>query len=398
MKIINFMAEGRKRKICIVTANRAEYSRVKTIIDAIFDRSDLDLNLIVAGSHLLEKYGNTMTEIEADGVAIDHKIYMELDGNNLCSMAKSVGIAIADLATYFDNKKVDVVIVMGDRYEALAVAIAASVMNIPVAHVQGGEVTGTIDESIRHAITKMSHIHFPATQKSRERVIKMGENSDFVFEVGCPGADLLLSAPEYSHRETIERMNVSHIRYKIPINPSNPFILVIQHPVTTEFNKNFNQVRETIVALKKINDFQKLVIWPNIDAGSGEMVQAIRQFQNDLTVKDVFFLKHISHDIFVNLLRHAKCLIGNSSSGIRESCYFGTPTVNIGTRQQARERAKNVIDVPYSSEAIYKAFEYQINHGKYDPEFIYGAGQAGKNIVRILAEIDLGRIQKNNTY
>ncbi len=390
--------DNKKRKICIVTANRAEYSRVKTIIDAILKHPDLDLKLVVTGSHLLEKYGNTMSEIEEGGVVASRRMYMELDGNNLCSMTKSVGIAIADLATYFDNEKMDAVIVMGDRYEAFAVAIAASVMNIPTAHVQGGEVTGTIDESIRHAITKLSHIHFPATEKSRERVIKMGENPDFVFEVGCPGADLLLAAPEYSRQETIEKLNSKHVRDRAPLNPSEHFILAIQHPVTTEFNNNFDQTQEMILALKKIKGFQKLIIWPNIDAGSGEMVRAIRRFQNDPETKNVFFLKHVFHDIFVNLLRHADCLIGNSSSGIRESCYFGTPTVNIGTRQQGRERGQNVIDASYDGEAIYQAILHQMAHGKYEPEFIYGNGQAGKKIADILAKADLSKIQKTNTY
>lgn len=392
------MLQGQKRKICIVTANRSEYSRLKIIISEILKHPMLNLDIVVAGSHLLERYGNTAAEIKADGYSASHQIYMELDGNNLCTMAKSVGIGISDLATYFDNAKTDAAIVMGDRYEALSVAIAASVMNIPVAHVQGGEATGTIDESVRHAITKLAHIHFPATEKSRERIIKMGEDANRVFNVGCPGTDLLLSAPVYSQEESIKILNEKYLKaVGISIDQQRPFVLAIQHPVTTEFNDNAARVVETMQAIKKIQDFQKIIVWPNIDAGASDMSKAMRRFQNSQE-KDIFFMKHIPHEVFVNLLRHAKCMIGNSSSGIRETCYFGTPTVNIGTRQQERERGRNVIDVPYDRDAIYEAFLRQINHGKYEPEFIYGNGQAGKKIADILAEIDLSPIQKKNAY
>ncbi|MBU1179905.1 UDP-N-acetylglucosamine 2-epimerase (hydrolyzing) [Patescibacteria group bacterium] len=386
------------RKICIVTANRSEYSRIKTIIDAIIEHPALDLSVVATGSHLLEKYGNTIKDVKEDGVRIDHQIYMELDGNNLCTMAKSISVAISDLSTYFDNQKIDAVIVMGDRYEALSVAVAASVMNIPIAHVQGGEITGTIDESIRHAITKLAHIHFPANEKSRERIIRMGERPERVFSVGCPGTDLLLNAPQYAREDVIMRINNKYVKdIESKIDTFKPFILCIQHPVTTEFGKNFDQIQETISALKKINNFQLIVLWPNIDAGAGDMALAIRRFQHDCK-NNVFFMKHASHDIFVNLLRHAKCLIGNSSSGIREACYFGTPTVNIGTRQQYRDRGKNVMNVPYDRDAIYQAIEHQVGREKYEPEFLYGNGSAGEKIANILAEIDLSQIQKRNTY
>lgn len=390
--------ENIKRKICIVTANRAEYSRTKSVISSILQHPELDLSIVVTGSHLLEKYGNTASEVRAD-FSSNHQIYMELDGNNLCTMAKSIGIAISDLATYFDNTKPDAVIVVGDRYEALAVAVAASVMNVPVAHIQGGEITGTIDESIRHAITKLAHIHFPATEQSKERIIKMGEKPDRVFNVGCPGADLLLSAPDYTHEETIRCFNDACVKAEVlKLNHADPFILILQHPVTTEFNKNFGQIQETFSALERIEGFQKIIIWPNIDAGSNEIAIAMRRFQNNQKMKGLAFMKHAPFDIFINLLRHAKCLIGNSSSGIREACYFGTPAVNIGTRQQHREHGKNVIHVPYDRAEIYKAFEYQINHGRYEPEFLFGNGKAGEKIADILAEIDLSQIQKRNTF
>lgn len=384
------------RKICVVTANRAEYSRGRTAIRAISRHPDLEIDLVVMGSHLLERYGYTIREVKADGIPVNHQIYMELDGKNPCTMTKSLALAINDLATYFDNTKPDIVIALTDRYEILGVAVAAAMMNIPVAHIQGGEVTGTIDESIRHAITKMAHIHFPATEKSRERIIKMGESPSMVFNVGCPATDLLMAAPQMSRKETLVKFNTQVLKGARKLNTEKEFLLMVQHPVTTEFGTGLNQVKATLDALENAN-IPTVILWPNIDAGGDDISIGIRHFERD-NPDMCFPVKHIPNDIFINLLKHTACMVGNSSAGIRETCYFGTPTVNIGTRQQDRERGINVLDADYKKEDILQTILRQINHGKYKSEYIYGCGHAGKKIAEILSKIEISNIQKRITY
>lgn len=384
------------RKICVVTANRAEYSRGRAAIRAIHKQPNLKIDLVVMGSHLLERYGHTIKEVESDGIPVNHRIYMELDGKNPCTMTKSLALAINDLATYFENTKPDVVVALTDRYEILGVAVAAAMMNIPIAHIQGGEVTGTIDESIRHAITKMAHIHFPATEKSRERIIKMGELPNMVFNVGCPATDLLITTPKFNHVEILKRVNLEVFKGARKLNPGEKFLLVIQHPVTTEYGVGLSQVQQTLNAIRGVG-IQSIILWPNIDAGSDEISKGIRHFEQNYPEKYIP-IKHIPHEIFVNLLRHTACMIGNSSAGIRESCYFGTPTVNIGTRQQDRERGKNVLCAGYDKEEIEQAISKQINHAKYEPEYVYGNGHAGEQIAEILATIKISDVQKKITY
>jgi len=384
-----------KRKICVVTANRAEYSRGRSAIRAISKSPDLEIDLVVMGSHLLERHGFTIKEVESDGIPINYRIYMELDGKNPCTMTKSLALAVNDLATYFDNTKPDVVVALTDRYEIFGVAIASALMNIPIAHIQGGEVTGTIDESIRHAITKMAHIHFPATEKSKERIIKMGEVPSTVFNVGCPATDLLLTIPQLSHKDSLEEFN-KLLKEDRKLNIEDKFLLMIQHPVTTEYGTGAEQIKQTLNAVKETG-MQTIMLWPNIDAGSDDVSRGIRDFERE-NLNKCFAVKHIPHDLFANLLKHTSCMVGNSSAGIRETCYFGTPTVNIGTRQQDRERGSNVTQVGYSQDEIKQAISSQVEHGKYDPEFVYGDGHAGEKIADILSTVEIGNVQKRITY
>jgi len=404
------MEEVKKRKICFVTCNRAEYSRIKTVLQHLQKRDDVDFYIVAMGSHLLSNFGNTVDDIVNDGYRVDHRIFMELEGRVPSTMAKSIGIATSDLATYFENKRPDLVVALMDRYENIAVAVTAAMMNIPIAHMQGGEVSGTIDESIRHTITKLSHIHFPATEKSRERIIKMGEVPENVFNVGDPASDVLLKIPELNRIETIVRLNekLEEYRSNITTNRSEssiklddkPFILVVQHPVTTEFGDGFSQIEETLYAIKELKDHNTILLLPNIDAGGIDILNGINTFMSAYNTKNIFVFKHIPHEIFVNLMRNTSVIVGNSSSGIRETCYFGTPTVNIGTRQQNRERGLNVLDAFYERNSILDAIKKQISHGKYESEFLYGDGQAGERISKILSEIDLSKIkiQKSITY
>ncbi|KKU94565.1 MAG: UDP-N-acetylglucosamine 2-epimerase [Parcubacteria group bacterium GW2011_GWA1_48_11b] len=318
---------------------------------------------------------------------------MELHGSDPVSMAKSVGLGVLEFATCFNNLKPDIVIALVDRYENFASAIASATMNIPTAHIQGGEVTGTIDESLRHAMTKLSHIHFPATSQAKERIVRMGEDPRYVFDVGCPATDALLDSPEMSTEEMRREVRALFKDPQADFDPSKPYMMVIQHPVTTEYGSGINQAQETLEGIKGLG-MQIFMLWPNIDAGSGDVSRGIRLFRLANPNEQFTILGHTPHKLFVNLLRKAKCLVGNSSSGIRESCYFGLPTVNIGTRQKGREHGKNVIHAGYSKNEIRQAVLKQLEHGNYPTESIYGNGDAGEKIAKILAETKLPSVQK----
>ncbi len=388
------------RKICAVTANRADFSRIETMLDAIKEHRDLELQLVVMGSHLLDIAGATIGQIKKKGFQVDRTVYMEVAGQNLVTMTRSVGLAIMDLATIFDELRPDIVLAPVDRYESFAIGSAAALMNIHVAHTQGGEVTGTIDESLRHALTKLSHMHFVATEKSRERVIKMGEDEKYVFNVGCPGTDLLLRAPVWSSEETVAELNAM-LKVEEKYDSKKPFMLVLQHPVTTEYASVEAQMAETLEALRPFaHDYQMILLWPNIDAGSNLISKTIRHYMmtTELSSSNVKIVKHIPTDIFVNLMRHVKCFIGNSSGGVREACYFGRPVVNIGTRQSSRERGHNVIDAPNERKAIEQAIRAQLAHGVFPVEHVYGDGTAGKQFADICATIELPPVQKRITY
>lgn len=372
-----------KRKICIVTGNRSEYSKLKSVIKAIIKHPKLELTLIVTASHLLDDFGKTIELIKEDGFKIDAVAGTVVAGEDLISMAKSVGLCTLEMPTLLNLYKPDVVLVTGDRFDILGVVISAVFMNIPLAHMEGGEVTGTIDESVRHAITKLAHIHFPANKKSSERIIKMGEKPEMVFNVGSPAADIILSEKDKPIDESIfEKYN---------LDSKKPFLIVAQHPVTTEYEQCREQIRETLEAISELG-IKTLMLYPNVDAGSKDMVREMRLADVAGKINNVYPCKNIPFEHYMVLLSKAACFLGNSSSGIRESCYFGTPVVNIGTRQNGRERGKNVVDVRYNKSEIKQAVLNAIEHGKYEPEYIYGTGNSSKKIVDILSTIELNNI------
>lgn len=383
------------RKICVVTNSRADYSRLKTLLEALKKRKDIDLQLFVIGPHLLSSYGSTVKEIERDGFSITYQMHTEIEGRVPVTMAKSTGAALTELANAFYNFKPDIVVVHGDRYETLAAAIAASFMNITVAHIQGGEVTGTIDEHIRHAVTKLSHLHFPSTEQAAKRIIAMGEVAENVYVTGCPASDVLLRTAALSFAELKKKIlpMVRKEEWKKTFNKD--FFLFVYHPVTTEFESLEKQLARTLAALKKFPN-GLMVLWPNIDAGSEKLVHALKQFERDEGAR-VGFFDNFPLDLYANIIRHARVLVGNSSSGIREACYFGTPVVNIGSRQDGRERTRNIIDVGDDTQQIVRAIKAQLKHGKHEPEYRYGDGSAGKRIGDIVATTRLESVQKRIT-
>lgn len=382
-----------KRKICVVTNTRADYSRLKTLLLALHDRSEVALSLCVAGSHLLANYGRTIEEIEKDGFEISYRIYTEVDGHVPSTMTKSVGLAIIEFSSFFENNRPDIVVVHGDRFEAFAAATAASMMNIHVAHLQGGEITGTIDEHLRHAITKLSHFHFASDEASAARIRNLGEQPDRVFNAGCPSVDVLLGAPQYSFEELKQAMDPKIKKKEWLESLTSDFFLVIQHPVTTEFEQSAREMDEILSALEKFPN-KILALWPNIDAGGEQIAQAIKEFERKHPEK-IAVVGNFSLEVFINLMRHARIKIGNSSSGVREACYFGTPVVNVGSRQSGRLRTKNVLDVPTEGKPIADAIQAHLERPRrYEVEYPYGAGDSGKKIAEVIATVALESPQK----
>lgn len=383
-----------KRKICVVITARPSYSRIKTALTAINNHPDLELQLVVAASALLDRYGTAVNNIEADGFKIAARVYMVMEGENPASMAKTTGLGLLELATVFDNLKPDVVVTVADRYETLATAIAASYMNIPLAHIQGGEVTGSIDEKVRHAITKLADLHLVSTSCAAERVIKMGEEPKKVFITGCPSIDIaaeVLPEPSLNFNPFEKYGGVGSLH-----ELTNGYLVVMQHPVTTEHKLARKQIYESLEAVHKIN-MPTLWFWSNVDAGSDGTSNGIRTFRETVNPQNLHFFKNMSPTDFLRLLYNSKCLIGNSSVGIRECSFLGIPVVNIGTRQTGRERGKNVLDVNYCKDEIYDAINHQIKTGHSELNKLYGDGKAGARIAKVLSKAQL-RIEKRLTY
>lgn len=375
-----------KRKVCVVVTARPSYSRIKTALKEIQNHPDLELQLVIAASALLDRYGSAVNFIEQDGFEITAKVFNVLEGENPTAAAKTTGIGILELSTVFDNLSPDIVVTVADRFETIATAISASYMNIPLAHVQGGEVTGNIDEKVRHAITKLADLHFVASSRAYERVIKMGENPDKVYLTGCPSIDI---ADEILNADTSD-FNPFKLYQGTGkgVDISNGYIVVMQHPVTTEYTQARKHVEETLFAVQELN-IPVLWFWPNVDAGADGTSKGIRTFREYQDTSNFHFFKNMESKDFLKLLKNSKCLVGNSSVGIRESAYLGIPVVNIGSRQAGRERGRNIVDVGYSKEDIKQAITKQIEKGHQESDKIYGDGTAGKQIADLLAIAEL---------
>ena len=371
-----------KRKICFIITSQIHYARCHALMEAISNHPDLELQVAVAASAILPQYGDVLTSMEEDGIKCDAKIVMTLAGGSSVAMAKTTGIGITEFATAFDNLQPDIVLVRGDRYEVLAAAIAASYMNIPIAHLEGGDVSGSIDESVRHAVTKLSHIHFTSNEKSATRVKQLGENPEYVFVTGCPELETL---SKYETDITSEELNKHGVGESLDI--SKPFLIVMYHPVTTE-DDNRESADELLNVINNMG-IQTVWFWPNVDAGTDDVAKAIRVFRENQNPQHMHFVKYLKPDKFIALLKKCACLVGNSSAGIKESSFLGIPTVNIGTRQEGRLRGPNVMDVKDGPDAIQKAIEEQIEHGPYEPSNIYFKENSGSAIADMLAKIEL---------
>jgi UDP-hydrolysing UDP-N-acetyl-D-glucosamine 2-epimerase len=382
-----------RRRICVVVGSRANYGSIRSAMFAIQKHPDLELQVVVGASAVLDRYGQVSKLMQEDGFTIDSEVYMLIEGENPTTMAKSTGVGLMELPTVFERLKPDVVVTVGDRFETMATTLAAAYMNIAIAHTMGGEVSGTIDESIRHAVTKFAHIHFPASKDAAERIRKLGERPEDIHLVGCPRIDLVA---EILADDSIDVQGIFKEGVGESLNLTEPFVLVSQHPVTTEYGEGERQITETLTAVKNIG-LPAIVLWPNSDAGSDDVARGIRKFRERGLDNQMHFFKNLPVSHYVHLMNHASVLVGNSSSGIREGAFIGTPVVNVGTRQDSRERGKNVIDTGHDASEIKTAMDHQLNHGKYDSEPVYGDGNAGRRIANTLAQVEW-KIQKRITY
>ena len=382
------------RKICVVVGSRANYSSIKSAMRAIDNHPNLILQVVATSSALLDRYGQVVDLVERDGFKIDDRVYMLMEGETPLTMAKSTGLGTIELASTFDRLQPDIVVTIGDRFETMATTIATTYMNIALAHTMGGEVTGTIDESIRHAITKFAHIHFPACKDAVNRIIKLGELPESIHNVGCPRLDLVADIITNLADVDMSPINTEGVGDIIDI--TQPFIILSQHPVTTEYGAGEQQILNSLRAIKK-TDLPAIVLWPNGDAGSEDIARGMRKFREHEDTGNFHYFKNLPIDVYIKLMKNTACLVGNSSSGIRDGAFIGTPSVNIGTRQNMRERGQNVIDVENDEQAINTAVKKQIEHGHYISEGIYGDGKAGERIADILATCQW-KIQKTITY
>lgn len=382
------------RKVCVVITARPSYSRIRTALEALRKRNDIELQILAAASALLDRYGSVVDEIERDGFDVTRKVYMVLEGEQPLTMAKTTGLGMIELATTLDNLQPDFVVTIADRHETLATAVASAYMNIPLVHIQGGEITGSIDEKVRHAITKLADYHLVSTEQAAERVLRMGEEPGTVIVTGCPSIDIaagVLAQPTLDFDPVRKYGGVG-----AELDLSGGYLVVLQHSVTTEHELARKQVQETLHAVAD-SGMPTLWFWPNPDAGSDGTSRGIRAFREAHPGGNLHFFKNMSPTDFLRVVYHSRCLVGNSSAGIRECSFLGVPVVNIGTRQAGRDRGANVIDVDHDRVAIAGAIRRQAAKGRLSSDLLYGDGNAGPRIAEALARI-APRIEKRLSY
>ena len=398
------MDEYFKRKIAVFTGNRAEYGLQYPILRAIASDARLEYFLLAGGAHLQLDFGKTMAEIEADGFKVYRQVEIEMQQDTLFATAQAIGSGILSLSNILNELRPDFLVVYADRYEGFAAMITGTQMNIPTAHIEGGDYTegGALDDSVRHAMTKLSHLHFTTNEQAAERIRKMGEEPWRVFDVGFPALDLV-AAGIFAPSEEVSS--------SLGLDLTRPIVLFCQHSVTTEFDQAVKQIRPSLEALERVarQGYQVIITYPNNDAGGRGIIQEIQSFVSQ-QIPNVQAIESLGRSRFHGALNVIGRLgrgafIGNSSAGIKETPAFGCPSVNVGSRQQGRLRANNVLDVPYDADAIEsairrcvedKTFRHQCQTCK-NP---YGAGNAGPRIADILATIPINQslLQKKMTY
>lgn len=369
----------RRRKVCVVLVDRANYGRLKPVMRAIAAHPALELQVLASGTMVLDRFDLPVRTVREDGFPVDGEVYVELEGSTPATMAKSVGFGLVEFVSEYQRLRPDLVLLIGDRYEALSAAIAAAYMNLCLVHLQGGEVSGSIDESARHAITKFAHFHFPSTQRSADYLVRMGERPESILGVGCPGSDIA--------RLLDRRLDPAIINGRgsgAEIDIRRPFLLVIFHPTTTEYGGERRQMERLLDALDHLH-LPTVLLWPNIDAGSNHVSKVIRRFRDRERPDWLRTLINVPPEDYLKVLSHAVCAVGNSSSFVRDASYFGTPVVLVGNRQDGRETDRHVVRVPPLVDDITAAVRAQLVHGHYPPSTLYGDGHVSQRIADALA-------------
>jgi UDP-hydrolysing UDP-N-acetyl-D-glucosamine 2-epimerase len=374
-----------KRRICFPITSRAYYGRSQLLIRKLHAHPDIELELMLGGSILLDKYSRHIADdIEAGGFTISGSFLNVIEGGNHVAMAKTACLTALEFTNGLHTIDPDIVVICGDRFEQLAIAMSAAYLNLTLAHIEGGDVTGSIDESVRHAITKLSHLHFVTNESARRRVLAMGEDPSYVFNTGSLDVELAARVTNVVTSEQINAYGVGHV-----VDIDKPFLLVIQHPVTTE-RDNRQHIETTLKAVASVG-MPALWFWPNPDAGTAEMSESLRHVreQHAELTQHMRFITNIPVDEFVSLLRLTSCVVGNSSAGVKECSYLGTPVVDIGGRQQGRLTAEHVLNVPYDADAICRAIGSQLAHGRYAPSTIYYSPDTSDQILKVLTTAKL---------
>lgn len=385
------MSNSARRKVCVVLVDRANYGRLKPVMVALKEHPDVELQIIAAGTMILERFDTPVKVVRQDGFRVDGEIYVELEGSTPATMAKSVGFAVVEFASALQHLKPDVLLLIGDRYEALSAALAGAFMNICIAHIQGGEVSGSIDESTRHAISKYAHYHFPSTRRSADYLIRMGEAPHTILSVGCPGSDIARTLDL-----TLDPAVVNGIGSGAPVDLSKDYLLVVFHPTTTEYGGERRQMEQLLEALGRVKR-PTVLLWPNIDAGSDHISKAIRIFRDTHRPNWLRSVVNLSPENYLKVLGGAACAVGNSSSFVRDASYFGTPVVLVGNRQEGREISENVLPAIPEAENIAAAIEGQLSHGRYGPSSLYGDGYVSERLADAVAKMPI-YVQKRLHY
>jgi len=371
----------KRRKVCVVLVDRANYGRLKPVMQAIADNPSLQLQVVVSGTMVLDRFDHPARIVKEDGFTIHDEVFCELEGSTPSTMAKSLGFGIVEFSGCFQRLKPEIVLLIGDRYEALAAAIAAAYMNLCTVHLQGGEVSGSIDESARHAISKFAHFHVPATRRSADYLVRMGERPDTILHVGCPSSDIARTL-----RTEMEPSVINRLGNGAEIDVNRPFVLCVFHPTTTEYGGERRQMEAVLEALGLVEQ-PTLLLWPNIDAGSDRISKAIRVFRTSRQPSWLRTITNLSPENYLKVLARTACAVGNSSSFVRDAGYFGTPVVLVGNRQDGRETDRNVVRaVPIPSD-IAEAILLQLQHGPYRASTLYGDGYVAQNVAESLARL-----------
>jgi UDP-hydrolysing UDP-N-acetyl-D-glucosamine 2-epimerase len=384
-----------KLKVCAAITARPSYSRIRAALDSLHQNPDVELVVLCSGSALLDRYGKVVDLIKSDGFHVEEELYTFVEGNEPINMALTAANTINQTAAALRRIDPNYVITIADRYETLGTAVASAYLGIPLIHVQGGEITGNIDEKVRHAVTKLADIHLVANRRSADRLVRMGEHPSSVIVTGCPSIDIARDALALDIGTVEKELRRKGVGADIDL--CRDYLVVLQHPDTDTYSESYAQMQATLEAVHQL-DMPTIVFWPNVDAGSDATSKCIRVFRESGKLNKVHYVKNLEGKLFLRLLMDARCLIGNSSVGLRECAYLGVPVVNIGGRQRGRDRAANVTDIGHDATAIETAARAQVEHGRYPSSDLYGNGQAGLEIARVISTLKNKKIQSEKHF